>query len=297
MIGVVSPATGRLYPVKMRCEAFGVPRSSFYASAGTATSEGAEEAQVGKRGPKTALSDAELVDKIRETINQSPFHGEGYRKVHARLGLRVGKDRVLRLMRENGLLAPVRRVHPHGLKAHDGTIITAAPDLMWGTDATRFDTAEDGMVWFFGALDHCVADVVGWHVAKVGNRFAALEPVRQGVHRWFGPAGKDVARGLKLRHDHGTQYMSRDFQAELAYLGIASSPAFVREPEGNGVAERFMRTLKEQCLYLHRFRNLEEARAVISKFIQHYNDHWILQRLEHRSPLQARREHLQRKAA
>ncbi len=52
---------------------------------------------------------------------------------------------------------------------------------MWGTDATRFYTKADGWCWFFMAVDHCVSDVVGWHVAKKGDRWAALEPVRQGV--------------------------------------------------------------------------------------------------------------------
>ena len=47
-----------------------------------------------------------------------------------------------------------------------------------------------------------------------------------------------VARGLKARHDHGSPYKSRDFQDEIKCLGIEASPSFVREPEGNGVAER-----------------------------------------------------------
>ena len=58
------------------------------------------------------------------------------------------------------------------------------------------------------------------------------------------------ARGgawTKLRHDHGSNYMSGDFQDEIECLGIEASPSFVREPEGNGVAERFIRTLKEIC--------------------------------------------------
>ena len=49
-----------------------------------------------------------------------------------------------------------------------------------------------------------------------------------------------VARGLKLRHDHGSNYMSGDFQDEIEFLGIEASPCFVREPQGNGVAERFI---------------------------------------------------------
>ncbi len=267
MIRAVSPATGRPYPVTMLCEAFGMARSTFYASGG-ASRDGASRKALGKRGPKTAVSDDELVERIRQTINESPFHGKGYRKVHARMRLRVGRNRVLRLMREHGLLAPTRRVHARGLRAHDGTIKTTAPDRMWGTDATRFWTDKEGLCWLFVAVDHCVEDVVGWHVAKVGDRFTALEPVRQGVSSRLGPVGKNVARGLALRHDHGPQYLSRDFQSEIAYPGITSSPAYVGEPEGNGITERFLRTLKEQCLYLHRFRDLEEARARIGKFIE-----------------------------
>ena len=68
------------------------------------------------------------------------------------------------------------------------------------------------------------------------NRFEALEPVRQGVHRYFGAIAPGVARGLKLRHDHGSNYMSGDFQDEIECLGIEASPSFVREPEGNGGA-------------------------------------------------------------
>ena len=61
----------------------------------------------------------------------------------------------------------------------------------------------------------------------------------------IGGFAQAIARGLAVRHDRGSQYMSDAFQKELAFLGIESSPAFVRAPEGNGCAERFIRTLKE----------------------------------------------------
>jgi hypothetical protein len=80
---------------------------------------------------------------------------------------------------------------------------------------------------------------VSFHASRSANRFEALEPVRQGVHRCFGTIASGVARGLKLRHDHGSNYTSGDFQDEIECLGIEASPSFVREPEGNGVAERF----------------------------------------------------------
>ena len=59
-----------------------------------------------------------------------------------------------------------------------------------------------------------------------------------GQAEYLGAFDKGVATGLAIRHDHGSAYMSDDFQQELTFLGMVSSPSFVREPEGNGVAER-----------------------------------------------------------
>ncbi len=103
-----------------------------------------------------------------------------------------------------------------------------------------------------------------------------------------GAFAKRVADGLKLRHDHGSQYLSDPFQAELKFLGIASSPAFVREPEGNGCVERFFRTLKENLLWVRTFRTVEELRLALIEFRRTYNQQWILQRLGYRAPAQAR---------
>lgn len=88
-----------------------------------------------KRGPRTAYSDADLLREIRNVLAESPFNGEGHRKAWARLrgkGIRTSKRRVLRIMRENGLLAPARPSRVLGPRVHDGTIVTDAPDQMWG---------------------------------------------------------------------------------------------------------------------------------------------------------------------
>lgn len=105
-----------------------------------------------------------------------------------------------------------------------------------------------------------VAAIRAVHAAARATRWEALEPIRQGVRERFGRIGAKVASGLRLRHDHGTQYMADDFQQELAFLGIASSPSFVRAPEGNGCAERMIRTLKEQLLWVRTFETVEELR-------------------------------------
>ncbi|MEX3583486.1 MAG: hypothetical protein VB137_14630 [Burkholderia sp.] len=58
---------------------------------------------------------------------------------------------------------------------------TDRPNEMWGPDGTKVQTVDEGLVWIFAAVDHCDAACVGIHVTKVGDRFAALEPIRQGV--------------------------------------------------------------------------------------------------------------------
>ena len=158
----MSPSTGRSYPLELLCEAWRVPhrlqRSSVYALRSAA--DGAGKPQARKRGPKTALSDEELVVEIRTVLSESPFVSEGHRKVRARLaakGIGAGKNRVLRLMRESGLLAPVRRGHPRGDRSHGGRIQTERPDELWGTDAARFWTRREGWCWFYrrgGPLRH-----------------------------------------------------------------------------------------------------------------------------------------------
>jgi transposase InsO family protein len=241
-------------------------------------------------GPKTQISDAELTERIRAVITASSFSGEGHRKVRAHLRrdhqLHVGKNRVLRLMRKAGLLAPQRVAKRRRPRVHDGKIITDAPNLRWGTDATMAWTRSDGWVWVFALLDH-YTDEAWAQVAKVGNRFAALQPVYDAVIDRFGKLEPDVARGIKLRHDWGSQYRAHHFQGSLNWLGIEDDAAFVGEPQGNGVAERFMRTIKEQCLWSRLFEDVDDLRQGVATFIQTYNDEWLIERLGHRTPREA----------
>lgn len=68
------------------------------------------------------------------------------------------------------------------------------------------------------------------------------------------------------------------------------------EPECNGILERWIRTLKEECLYLHDFETLQEASEVVDKFIETYNREWLIKRHDHRTPVDIRQS-LTRKAA
>lgn len=291
-----SPSTQQPYGRARVLRVWALPHSTFYA-------QRARRAQpaTGRRGRTPILDDAALLAEIRGVIAESPFHGEGHRKIWARLrtlkGVRTSMRRVLRVMREAELLAPARQRTPVVERPHDGTIVTAAPNVMWGTDATAAVTTVDGPATIFAAIDHCTAECVGIHAARHGDRFEALEPLRQGVRDHFGGLAPSVAQGLALRHDHGSVYLSGDFQAEITFLGMTSSPAFVRQPEGNGCIERFFRTLKEQLLWVRHFSTVEELRQALLAFKETYNREWLIARLGYRSPAQVRQAFAVRPAA
>ncbi len=289
MSHATSPFAERRYGVVRVTREWEMARSSFYHQRALAARP---DRVLRRRGPKTAWSDAALLGKIREVLAASPFYGEGHRKVWVRLRfqeVRTSKARVLRLMREAELLAPSRTL-PKAGNPHRGTIITERPNQVWASDHTMTATVEDGPVTVFVAVDHCTTECVGLHAAKKATRFEALEPVRQGVRDYCGGFRAGAAIGIRNRHDHGSQYMSDDYQAEIAFLGMESSPSFVRQPECNGCVERFIRTLKEQLLWVRTFQNVEELRQALAEFRDRYNQRWIVQRLGYLTPAQARQQ-------
>ena len=215
------------------------------------------------------MPDHELLVAIRREIAESPFVGEGHKKITARLRLRgicTSRKRVLRLMREAGLLAPTPKVRKRARRVHDGRITTDAPDELWATDPTEAWTRQDGRCAVFAIVDHCTGEA--WvDAAPRMDRFAAADLLRDAICDRFGSA---------------------HYQAEIDHLGIDRSPAFHYEPETNGVVEKFIQTLKEQVLWIERFDTLEQLRARIRRFAADYNEHWLLERHGYRTPRQAR---------
>jgi len=291
MAEATSPGTGHRYGVARVCRAWEIARSSFYAAREAATDSTAPAERSTRRGPKPAVSDEALLAAIRADLARSPWTGEGHRKVWARLramdGIRVSRKRVLRLMRQHALLSP-HRVRPRTGAAHDRRIVTEAPDLMWATDATQITTAEDGKVWLFGVAEHWNAELLGWHVAKHGTRYEAIQAVGMAVRRQFGHLGAGAARGPALRHDHGSAFMADVFQKQIRFWGISPSYAFAGEPQTNGVIERLFRTLREQTIHGRIFRTIDEVRDAVRAFVARYNAEWLIEKNGYRSPAHMR---------
>ena len=142
MSQALSPSFARCYGLARVARAWSVSRASVYRS----LKETQPNTSARRPGPVGACPDAELADHIRQQIAASRLHGEGYRKLWARLrfaGVRASPRRVRRVMRDNGLLAP-HRVGRTEAKPHDGTIITDKVNEMWGTDMTQTITILEG---------------------------------------------------------------------------------------------------------------------------------------------------------
>ncbi|SAL21509.1 hypothetical protein AWB68_00825 [Caballeronia choica] len=209
MSGETSAGAGKPYGLERVCRVLEFARSTLYAQ------QARESATVlplrpQRRGPKPKLPDAELLAAIRADLAASPFTGEGHRKVWARLrilgGIRFSRARVLRLMRENALLSPHR--------------VTRRPNEMWGTDGIRIETVDEGWVWVFSPVDHFDACCVGIHAVKTGNRFAASQPIAQGLQAEFSATGADAGRGLTMPADQRASSPVGGDVAEHAVLDL-----------------------------------------------------------------------------
>ncbi len=246
-------------------------------------------------GPRGAIgAGTELAEHILAVLSASAFLGERYRRTCAKLrhrGIRTSRGRGIRLMREHELRAPTRSGAPRGPRSHEGTIIPPAPNMRWGTDLTGTWTPREGSASVLLTVDHHTGEILGIHAGARATRWEALAPARQAVRSCFGSIREKVAGDIELRHDHGTQYISDDFQSEIEFLGLRFSPSFVRAPEGNGCVECAIRTLKEQLLWMRTFETVEELRLALIEWAELYNEQWLIERHGFRSPAQRRRDY------
>lgn len=103
----------------------------------------------------------------------------------------------------------------------------------------------------------------------------------------YGTLEKNIARGLTIRSDRGSQYISKYYRQSMDHLGIEISPTWARSLESNGIVERFHRTIEGQVFKMHDFDTIGEAEEAISNFIERYNREWMIERLGYLSPHEA----------
>ena len=244
-----------------------------------------------RRGPKPTVSDDALLAAIRADLARSPWHGEGHRKVWARLrvmdGIRVARKRVLRLMRENALAVAASRPHArrHAARSadhHRG----AEPDVGDRRDPDHHRSGWQGLAVRHHRALECRS--AGLARRQRGDRYAAVQAVSMAVRNVFGHVSPSAARGVALRHDHGSAFLADHFHNQIRFWGMTPSYAFVGEPETNGVIERFFRTLKEQIVHGRIYQTIDEVRDAVRAFVARYNTEWLIEKNGLRSPSDTR---------
>ena len=298
MSATTSAATRRCFGIQRVCQVWERSRSALYARRARAHHRlGGGPA---RRGPAPRQSDAQLLAAIRTDLARSPFHGEGHRKVHARLrildGIRVARTRVLRVMRAHGLLSP-HRGRQGAAKTHDGRVITQAPNVMWGTDGVRVFTLDDGWGWIFAAVEHWNAECVGWHVCKAGSRFAALDRLRKGSNvsmaRWTptSPVGWRFGWITVVSTCQTTSSSRSGIGGSTPASALSRNRKRTVWRSGGIVRSRSKRSTGRI------FQNLEAVRAAVADFVERYNQTWRLEKLGYHTPIEAREEYELRQAA
>lgn len=268
-------AEGRSVPLNALCRLLEVPRSSvYYQSKPTKRREGVDPA---------------LEVPVRDLIQSFPTFG--IRRVWAylrnRMGIRANRKKVERLMQIRGWTMKRRRVGRRP-RVEFQKSVAERPNERWSTDvALVFCGEADGWCSFVPVLDCCTREALGWelsHTARAKTAERALEGALIGRFGWLHGAPE----GMVLRHDNGLVFGSRLYRNTAKEYGLRQEYITPYTPEENGLVERFIRSFKEECVWLHSFDSIEHAKEVIGKWINWYNTDRPHQALGYRTPVEYR---------
>jgi len=274
--------------VALLCETFQLSRAAYYAEAERQRrAPAAEDATVVALPSRPSHTRAEVVlVRIREVLARETARAWGVRKVWATLrreGLRVSRRRVHALMRAHGLVL-VRDREPG--ETPRGHVAVPESNRRLATDLTTVWTRRDGTVALVPTID-CGDRTAVIAVTKDQHGPAVLASVTAKLVESFGtPPG--VPEDVELRTDHGPQYTGADCRALCDQWHLEHTFAPVGRPTGNAVVERFIRTLKEEVIWLRDWESLDEVRDAVATWLRHYNTARPHQSLEWMTPAEWR---------
>jgi len=134
--------------------------------------------------------------------------------------------------------------------------------------------------------DCCSRELLGWHLSRSGKSKTAEAALEQALITRFRTLGK-VGQSFLLRSDNGLVFTSRSYTALVKSYGLQQEFITPYTPQQNGLVERLIRTLKEQCVHRHRFETLQHASRVIGDWINFYNQKRPHQALGMKTPAEA----------
>lgn len=251
-----------LYPILVLCEVLGVSRSGFHAW------------QHRPCSPRLR-SDAHLATQVA-AVHKRSRGTYGSPRVHAELkakGVRVGKKRIARLMRENGIQARCKRrfrkttdskhTNPIAPNIVAREFVVPAPNQVWVTDVTAIWTLE-GWLFLAAILDLYSRRVVGWSASVSNDTVLVLAALQAAV------AARRPPAGLVHHSDRGSPYASEDYRTELSRHGLVASMSRKGDCWDNAVAESFFGTLKAELVDHEQYATYEAALRSIGEYIENF---------------------------
>lgn len=244
------------------------------------------------RAVSAPLIDEELAFRIRAILDEEEAFG--YRRVWAHLrfkeGVIVNKKKVHRIMKLKGWQCRLwNRPGRKGPKLDRKRSVADRPDQLWSTDLTKIYCGQDGWCPLIPVMDNGSRDIVGYRFNRRGRALEATDALNQAVMARYG-SREAVPEGLAIRHDNGSIFLARSYLESTKYWGITQEYIPSGKPDWNGTIERFFRTLKQECVWLHRFESFEQAEQIIVRWIDNYNKNRLHSSLGYKSPEQWRKE-------
>jgi putative transposase len=209
--------------------------------------------------------DEGIAGRIKGYIEQYPE--SGYRTVAHML--RLNKNTVQRIFQLKGWQVR-KRTRGFRPRALGMASVASLPNQRWATDLTRVWCGQDRWCTIALVMDCCTRELLGWRLSKSGKASTAEAALEEALIHRFGVLGR-VCKELVLRSDNGLVFTSKPYTGLVKGYGMKQEFITPYTPEQNGMIERFIRTLKEQCIYQHRFESLQHAHWVIRKWINFYN--------------------------
>jgi len=271
-------AEGTEVSISRLCRILGVPRSSFYYDSR-------------RRRPRRI--DQGLAKRIWEIIQENPAYG--IRKVWAvlrfRLKLLVNRKKVARIMRLLGWTLKQRRPRMRP-RVKGSRSVARRSNERWATDVTHIYCGRDGWCHLPLVIDCADREILGWRLSRSGKSLVAEAALEDALIKRFGP-GRQEQKRLVLRSDNGLIFMSKSYRRTVRDYGLGQEYITPYTPEQNGVVERVIRTLKEECVWLHRFDSIEEAERAIGRWVEKYNSERPHEELGWLSPVEWREQQKQ----
>lgn len=240
------------------------------------------------KGCADRVIDEGLAERIRALIQEHPTFG--YRRIWALLyfrdGVKVNRKKVQRIMQLKRWQCTQRQTTPRPRVRQSRSQATRSNER-WAMDVTHIDCGADGWGHLTVVIDCYDREVVGVEFALRGRAQEAERALEAACLRRFGMLRPEAETPV-IRSDNGLIFQSRRFREACRFYRLKQEYITPYTPEQNGLVERFFRSLKEECVWQHRFGSYEEARQVIGRWIRWYNGERPHQALRYLSPTQYR---------